>query len=147
MKLQVKLKQLSLVVALAALALTMGCYGTTPTATNEFTIVISASVSNTAFQPTITEAALVFDGNTAVDEPFTTPVALTTFSDTGTAVAGAHILAVIIIAQTSTPNKYTTPAPIITVYDSNGKLVKTIPFTSQTASLATGQAISYPFTL
>jgi hypothetical protein len=142
-------KQIALVAALAALTLTAGCHNTsTPTSqSGEFTIVITGSIANTAFQPTINEAQLIFDGTIIVDDPFIPPVSVATLSTSGAAATGSHTVQFAIVAQTSTPNNYTVPAPTVLVYDLNNTLLKTIQLPTQAVSLQTGAAITYNFSL
>jgi hypothetical protein len=143
-----KLRQASLAALLAG-CLALGCHGGgSPTSSSGFQIVIFATLANTAQAPTIVEAQLLFDG-VEVEDPGTepTPVAFINFVPTGFATSGPHTFQLQIVDQTTSPNTYTVPTPIIRVFDVAGTLLKTIQLNTQTASLATGGSISYSFSL
>jgi hypothetical protein len=149
MKLKSMLKQVPLVIALAALALTMGCHGSsTPTAETEFQIQVTGSIANTALAATINEAELIFDGSVAIDQPYVPAVAISTLSAAGTASNGSHTVTWQIVSQTTTtPNKYTVPSATIVIFDLAGTQLKIIQIPSMTAALTTGQGISFTFSL
>ena len=143
-----KLRQASLAALLAG-SLALGCHGGSgPTSSSGFQIVILATLANTAQAPTIVEAQLLFDG-VVVEDPGTevTPVASLFFDPTGFTTSGPHTFALQIVSQTTSPNSYTVPPPIIRVFDVAGTLLKTIQLNAQTATLATGGTISYSFSL
>jgi hypothetical protein len=145
-----KLRQASAAALLAGL-LALGCSGgsNSPTSSSGFQIVIIAALADTAPQaPTIIEARLLFDG-AEVEDPGTesNPVASILFTPTGFATTGPHTFALQIVRQTSSPNTYTVPPPIVRVFDVAGTLLKTIQLNAQTATLATGGTISYSFSL
>jgi hypothetical protein len=144
-----KLRQASAAALLAGL-LALGCSGgsNSPTSSSGFQIVIIAALANTAQAPTIIEAQLLFDGM-EVEDPGTEshPVAAILFTPTGFATTGPHAFALQIVSQTTSPNSYTVPPPIIRVFDVAGTLLKTIQLNAQTATLATGGTISYSFSL
>lgn len=144
-----KLRQASAAALLAGF-LALGCSGggNGPTSSSGFQIVIIAALTNTALAPTIVEARLLFDG-VEVEDPGTeaNPAATLLFTPTGFATTGPHTFALQIVAQTTSPNSYTVPPPVIRVFDVAGTLLKTIQLSSQTASLATGGTISYSFSL
>jgi hypothetical protein len=140
-------KQASLAIMLAA-SCALGCgSGSSPTTTSGFQLAINIGVANTSMAPTIQQAQLLVDGATAVVDQPTAPAASVTLNVTGTATAGPHTVAVLIVMQTSSPNSYTVTTPSIQVFDLNAKLLKTIQLPTQTAVLATGQTISYSFSL
>jgi len=143
-----KLRQASLAAILAGLAV-LGCHGNSPTSSSSgFQIAILASLANSAMAPTIVEARLLIDG-VDVDDPGTepSPVPSITFITTGLIASGPHTLQFQIVGQTTSPNNYTVTMPVVRVFDLNGTLLKTIQLNTQTASLATGGTISYPFSL
>jgi len=144
-----KLRQASTAALLAGL-LALGCSGggNSPTSSSGFQIAIIAALTNTAQAPTIFEAQLLVDG-VEVEDPGmeATPVATILFTPTGFATTGPHTFALQIVTQTTSPNSYTVPLPIIRVFDVAGTLLKTIQLSSQTASLATGGTITYSFSL
>ncbi len=139
------LKHAFLALPVAALC-ALGCGGS-PTSSKSFQLSITATVSNTAMQATIQDTQLLVDGATTEDVTVLTPLASVPFTVTGNAGSGGHTLAVLIAKQTTTPNSYTVTTPIVQVFDANGKFVRNIQLTTQTASLATGQSISYTFSL
>jgi hypothetical protein len=139
------LKQAFLALPVAALC-ALGCSGS-PTSSNGFQLSITATVSNTAMQATILDTQLLIDGATTEDVTVLAALASVPLSVTGSAGSGGHTLAVLIAKQTTTPNSYTVTTPIVQVFDSNGNFVRNIQLTTQTASLATGQSISYTFSL
>ncbi len=150
MKLKSILKQVPLMVALVALALTMGCHSSsTPTSETEFQIQVTGSIANSSLMPTIQEAELVFDGTVAVDSPYIPAVAVATLSAAGTASNGPHSIGFLIVNQTTTTTatKYTVPAPSVLVYDLAGTLLKTIQLPSASQALVPGQSITYSFSL
>jgi|ERR1700688_3123320 len=143
-----KLRQASLAALLAG-CLALGCGGGgSPTSSSGFQIVIIATLANTAQAPTIVEAQLLFDG-VVVEDPGTEsiPAASVLFTPTGFATSGPHTFQLQIVSQTTSPNSYTVPAPIIRVFDVAGTLLKTIQLNTETASLATGGTINYSFSL
>jgi hypothetical protein len=144
-----KLRQASAAALLAGL-LALGCSGggNGPTSSSGFQIVIIAALTNTAQAPTIFEAQLLVDG-VEVEDPgmVPTPVATILFTPTGFVSTGPHTFALQIVTQTTSPNSYTVPTPVIRVFDVAGTLLKTIQLGSQTASLATGGTITYSFSL
>jgi hypothetical protein len=144
-----KLRQASAAALLTGL-LALGCSGGSngPTSSSGFQIVIFAALANSAVVPTIIEARLLFDG-AEVEDPGTesSPVATILFAPTGFATTGPHTFALQIVSQTTSPNTYTVPPPVIRVFDVAGTLLKTIQLNAQTASLATGGTITYSFSL
>jgi hypothetical protein len=150
-----KLTKAVIAVTLAGLW-ALGCSNSSsPTSTSGFTLVISMGLENSAQKPTIVAAQLLFDGVTAL---IGSPPAAAAFVSLQTTAAGIssgnHTVTAQISIQTSSPNSYSvtssssTPAPpSITVFDGNQNLLKTIPLTIQTANLATGQGITYSFSL
>jgi len=144
-----KLRQASAAALLAGL-LALGCSGggNGPTSSSGFQIVIIAALADTAQVPTIIEAQLLVDGVEVQDSGTeSSPVATVLFTPTGFASTGPHTFALQIVTQTTSPNSYTAPPPIIRVFDVAGTLLKTIQLSSQTASLATGGTITYSFSL
>ena len=139
------LKQAFLALPVAALC-ALGCSGSS-TSSNGFQIIITAPLSNTAMKATILEGQLLVDGSTAVDVSETTAMAKIQLTVTGGAGSGNHTLQVLIVNQTTTPNSYTVTTPIVQVFDLNAKPIRNIQLTTQTATLATGQGISYTFSL
>ncbi len=107
--------------------------------------MISAGIVNTAGAATILDAQLLFDGAVAADAPSSTAVSLASLNVSGSASTGSHTLGFLIASQTSTPNTYTVPTPDIEIYEVNGVLVNDLRLTTQQASLATGQSITYTF--
>ncbi|HEV3077168.1 MAG TPA: hypothetical protein VHB47_22290 [Thermoanaerobaculia bacterium] len=144
-----KLRQASAAALLAGL-LALGCSGgsNSPTSSSGFQIVIVAALANAAVVPTIIEARLLFDG-AEVEDPGTesNPVATILFAPTGFATTGPHTFALQIVSQTTSPNTYIVPPPVIRVFDVAGTPLKTIQLNAQTASLATGGTITYSFSL
>ena len=140
------LKQASLAVMLAASSV-LGCSNGSPTSSSGFQLAINVPVANTAMASTIQQAQLLVDGATAGINSPTAPAASVVLNVTGTATAGSHTLAFLIVMQTSTPNNYTVTAPTIQVFDLNAKPLKTITLPTQSATLATGGMISYSFSL
>jgi hypothetical protein len=138
------LKKAFLALPVAALC-ALGC--SSPTSSNGFQLSITATVSNAAMQATILDTQLLIDGATTEDVTVLTALPSVPLSVTGSAGSGGHTLAVLIAKQTTSPNSYTVTAPIVQVFDSNGKFLRNIQLTTQTATLATGQTISYSFSL
>jgi hypothetical protein len=144
-----KLRQASAAALLAGL-LALGCSGggNGPTSSSGFQIVILAALNDTAQVPTIVEAQALFDGVVVQDSGTeSSPVATVVFTPTGFVSTGPHTFALQIVTQTTSPNSYTSPQPIVRVFDVAGTLLKTIQLGSQTANLATGGTITYSFSL
>jgi hypothetical protein len=144
---EMNLKQASLAIMLVA-SCALGCTrSNSPTASGDFQLAINVTLANTAKAATIQQAQLLVDGATVVISSPTAPAASVVLNVTGTATPGPHTLAILIVAQTSTPTSYTVTTPTIQVFDLNAKLLKTITLPTTTATLATGGTISYSFSL
>jgi hypothetical protein len=154
-----RLKKLAILVTLAGL-LALGCSSKSngPTGNNGFTLIMVMALQNTAGQPTIVAAQLLFDGITAtVGTPSTASGPYVPLQTTLVGVAsGNHTVTIQISTQTSSPNGYEVvtsstaapgAAPTINVFDQNNALLKSITLPIQMANLATGQGITYNFSL
>jgi len=141
-----RLRNVPLTVMLAALC-ALRCNGGSSTSPTGFQLAITVALQNSAQAATILDAQLVIDGVLVQETTESDPASLAQLVSTGFLVAGSHSLSVVIAAQTSTPNNYTSPSPDIRVFDLNGNLVKELRLATQSANLATGQGISYSFSL
>ena len=149
-----RLKKLAIVVALAGFW-ALGCGSSnSPTSSNGFTLIMAMGLQNSAGQPTIVAAQLLFDGVTAfVSAPQGASGAFVSLGGTvGGVSSGTHTITLQISTQTSSPNSYKAEtmamtAPAINVVNANGTLLKTITLPIETATLATGQGITYSFSL
>jgi hypothetical protein len=141
-------KQASVAVMLAGMW-ALGCSNSnSPTSGSAFMVVLNVTFANTAMASTITQAQLVVDGGTAAIFAPSAPAATTgALSTSGQAGTGPHTMAVVINSQTTSPNSYTTSLATVQVFDLNRTLLKTITLPNQTAVLATGDSISYSFSL
>jgi hypothetical protein len=141
-----RLKSTVAVLALAGLSLA-SCHSNSPTSTSSFNVVITIGIANSTLQPTIMEAQLVYDGTVITDTASPAPTPFVSLGASGPTTPGAHTMAVLLVSQTSTPNNYTVTTPDIKEYDANNNLIKDIPLPTMSATLATGQAITYNITL
>jgi hypothetical protein len=141
-----RLKTALAVLVLAGLCL-FGCHSSNPTSSGGLNVVITASIANTTLQPTITEGQLLVDGSLVTDNVSPAPTATLALTASGGIASGAHTMSCVIVNQTSSPNNYTVAAPNIQVYDANGNFLKSVTLPTQSGSLATGQAITFSFSL
>jgi hypothetical protein len=140
------LKSTVAVLAVAGLSLA-GCHSSTPTSSSGPTIIITGSVINSALQPTLLEAQLLFDGTEVMDGTLPAPGPSINLSAEGPTTSGAHVVTFLIANQTSSPNKYTVTGATVEELDANGNVTLNIPLPTMTATLATGQVIQYNVTL
>jgi len=134
--------------ALAGLGV-LSCSGSSssPTSPGTLQVVITSGMLNTALSPTILEAQCLFDGVIAADTSSATPIPLASLNSAGTTSTGSHTMVFTIVSQTSSPNGYTVAAPDIQVFDAAGNFLRDVKLSNQSATLATGQSITYNFTL
>ncbi|MBV8200824.1 MAG: hypothetical protein JOZ15_09400 [Acidobacteria bacterium] len=149
-----RLKRLTIAVTLAGLW-ALGCGGSNgPTSNNGFTLIMNMGLENSAQQSTIVAAQLLFDGvTTLIGSPSGATGAFVSLQTTiGGVASGSHTVTLQISIQTSSPNSYKAEtaamsAPTIVVLDANNNVLRTITLPIQMATLATGQGITYSFSL
>jgi hypothetical protein len=114
--------------------------------------VFKATLTNTSGAATLIQYQFVLDGKLidVPDQP--APVASVNIARAFTpAFIGHHVLAVLIAKQTATPSGYTVLAPQVYLEFAEGFVCsghgKTVVLSDKTATLATGESISYTFDL
>lgn len=102
-------------------------------------VVVGGDLMNHAgLQGTILKADLLFDGSVIASASFTQPSLYATLTGTLTSVkSGTHTVAFRITSQSSSPNTYDVIGGTVSAGTSSYNLG------TETASLATGQSISY----
>jgi hypothetical protein len=141
-----RLKKTAIAMTLAGLC-ALGCSGSSPTSSSGFILAFTVPMANTANQPTILAAQLLFDGVTVEVSAQAQGFTATTFLVSSGAQSGPQTLQVLLNSQTSSPNSYTVTMPSVVVADANGNVLKTIQLSTQTAILATGGSINYSFSI
>lgn len=113
-----------------------------PASSGQVVVVGGNLIDHSGLQGTILKADLVFDGSVIATASFTQPSLYATLTETLNSVkSGTHTVAFKITNQSSSPNTYDVNAATVMVGTSTYNLG------DQTATLATGQSISYSVSL
>jgi len=109
-------------------------------------VQITAGFENAGGSPTIGQLRVLWDGEILQELSPLTPVAQVSVSGTRPGrQRGSHRLSFQILAQTSSPNNYRTTKLIITSYDEQGDVGRTLKLEPRTDLLETNATITYDF--
>jgi hypothetical protein len=109
---------------------------------------IIAAIQDQGTASTILDAKLFLDGALVADSPSPGGSNIAQFETmAGPVASGPHTFSIQVVAQTSTPNRYTLPEAFVDALDPNNPLlIKTShEFTAILKTLATGQSIDLRF--
>jgi hypothetical protein len=111
---------------------------------------IIAAIQDQETASTILDAKLFLDGALVADSPSPGGSNIAQFETmAGPVASGPHTFSIQVVAQTSTPNRYTVPEAFVDLLDPNNpSSIKTSnEFTTIMKTLATGQSIDLKFSV
>lgn len=112
----------------------------------DYHLALVGDIKQVSYRQTMLRVQMRLDGDVVRDYSSNTAFSDIIFSATASVGGGQHRLELRIVDQTSSPNSYRLSATV-SVIDHAGNYVKDINLPEKTESLATGQGVTYTFSI